>query len=55
MVTHPDHAASGARLDWRDGQVVVKNPDEILLGKMCEIAAALGARVLGDEGEFYEA
>ncbi len=42
-----------AWLDHRDGHVVVKNPDEEILGKLCEVAAALGARVQGDDGETY--
>jgi len=37
----------------RRGRIVVKNPDSAILMKMCEIAQRLGARVQGDEGEFY--
>jgi hypothetical protein len=37
-----------------DGRIVVKNPDEEILRKMCAIAAKLGARVQGDDREFYE-
>ncbi|MEU0674686.1 hypothetical protein ABZ330_17670 [Streptomyces sp. NPDC006172] len=54
MVTHPERATAGAWLDWRDGQVVVKNPDELLIGKMREIAGVLRAHVEGDEGEHYD-
>ena len=41
-------------LDWDDGQVYSKNPDEPLIRKMCAIARALHARVQGDDGEFYD-
>jgi hypothetical protein len=41
-------------LDWEEGQIVVKNPDEILLKKMREIARVLGARVQGDDCEYYD-
>lgn len=49
------HAANGnmAWFDFRGGNVVVKNPDAEILGKMCEIADKLGARVQGDDGELY--
>ena len=33
--------------------IVAKNPDREILAKMFEIAQALGARVVGDEGEEY--
>jgi hypothetical protein len=42
-----------AWFDWQNGEVVVKNPDEELIGKMCRIAQALHARVQGDDGKFY--
>ena len=35
------------------GRIVVKNPDEEILGKMWSIAQSLSARVQGDEGEIY--
>jgi hypothetical protein len=38
-----------------EGTVDVKNPDESIRRKMFEVAATLGARVQGDEGEFYDA
>ncbi|MBB3225550.1 hypothetical protein FHW69_000140 [Luteibacter sp. Sphag1AF] len=37
------------------GEIVVKNPDVEILRKMFDIAQALGARVIGDEGEEYGA
>jgi hypothetical protein len=42
-----------AWFDYRRGRVVVKNPDDEILGKMQRIASALGAKVMGDEGELY--
>lgn len=35
-------------------RVTVKNPDEEILGKMLAVAHALGARVQGDDGEYYD-
>jgi len=40
--------------DLRDGRVTVKDPDEEIVGKMYRIAEKLGARVQGDDGEFYD-
>src|SRR5438105_2107792 len=45
--------AHGCWFDHRRGEVVVKGPDEEIIGKMKRIAQALGARVVGDEGELY--
>ena len=42
-----------AWLTHRRGSIVVKNPDEEMLGKMWRIARRLSAKVQGDEGEFY--
>ena len=39
-------------LDWSDGNISSKWPDTALYRKMLSIAAALGARVQGDEGDF---
>jgi hypothetical protein len=36
------------------GSVDVKNPDQEIINKMVEVAAALGARVVDDEGTVYE-
>ena len=50
-------AHSSGRPVWFDpteGRVVVKNPDEEILRKMAAVAAALKARVLGDDGEAYD-
>jgi hypothetical protein len=54
MVTRPDVQTAGAWLDLEDGMIVVKNPDDTLLAKMVQIAEALGARVQGEEGEYYD-
>ncbi|MFD5793299.1 hypothetical protein ACFWIO_07120 [Streptomyces diastatochromogenes] len=54
MVPHPERDTRGAWLDWRDGRIVVKHPDELLLEKMREIAEVLGARVQGDDCEYYD-
>jgi len=40
--------------DFRSGGVVVKNPDEETISKMCRVATSLRARVQGDDGEFYD-
>jgi hypothetical protein len=47
----PEHG--GGWFDYRNGRIVVKYPDEKMLAKMRVIAEALGARVMGDEGELY--
>lgn len=43
-----------AWFDFRNGDVVVKNPDNEILRKMWQIAQALDAKVQGDEGEIYD-
>jgi len=40
---------------YRDGRIVVKNPDEEIRRKMYSIALKFGANVQGDEGERYDA
>jgi hypothetical protein len=49
------HPTQDAWLALLDGQVETKNPDGPMLTKMYEIATALGARVQGDDGEYYGA
>jgi hypothetical protein len=39
--------------DYRNGRIVVKDPDDEICDKMKEIARVLGARVVGDEDEEY--
>jgi hypothetical protein len=41
--------------DFRQGNVVVKNPDTEVLRKMWSLAQALSANVQGDDGEGYDA
>ena len=40
---------------WYDGNVEAKNPDIAVIVKAHEMALMLGARVQGDDGEFYDA
>ena len=49
------HEVNGnmAWFDYRRGRIVVKNPDEEIRAKMKQLAARLGAKVVGDEGEEY--
>jgi hypothetical protein len=51
--TRHDEAGNMAWFDFQSGNIVVKNPDEEILTKMCRIAESLRARVQGDEGESY--
>lgn len=48
---HPQHAE--VPFLFHGGRVTVRNPDAVVLAKMIGLAGALGARVQGDEGEFY--
>jgi hypothetical protein len=41
-------------LDWHEGNIETKNPDEALIDKMVAIARELGATVQGDDGEIYQ-
>ncbi|HEY9059421.1 MAG TPA: hypothetical protein VIO64_02785 [Pseudobacteroides sp.] len=41
-------------LDWFEGNIYTKNPDEILISKMIEIAKYFCAVVQGDDGELYD-
>lgn len=38
---------------YRSGKISAKNPSEPVLAKMKQLAARLGALVVGDEGELY--
>lgn len=40
-------------LDWFDGNIYTKNPDDPLIDKMVEIARKLNGTVQGDDGEIY--
>ena len=48
---HPDEEV--VWFDHRRGNIVIKNPDEITLLKIKEIARRLKASVQGDDGESY--
>ena len=48
-----DPQGNQAWFDWRDGRIVVKNPDQEILAKMRQVAAHFRARVMGDDGEEY--
>jgi hypothetical protein len=38
---------------WAGGELSTKNPDDVAVAKLVQIARALGARVLGDDEEIY--
>jgi hypothetical protein len=40
--------------NWTQGNISTKNPDKQIIAKMIQIAAKFGARVQGDDGEFYD-
>lgn len=44
----------GYLLDWFQGEIFTKNPDQILIDKMVKIAHNLNAVVQGDDGELYD-
>lgn len=48
---HP--SGVGVPFDFRRGQIVVNRPDEATIARMVLLAAVLGARVQGDDGEVY--
>ncbi len=50
-IAHP--TSTTAWFDHRGGQIIVKNPDDLMIAKMGSIASAFGARVEGDDGEEY--
>lgn len=56
-ISYSGHGVGGnmAWFSWFGGRVSVKGPDKEILQKMHAIAKALNARVLGDEGERYDA
>lgn len=51
IASHPDRWP----LRWhrRRGEVYTKNPDDLVVAKLVQIARALNARVLGDDDEIY--
>jgi hypothetical protein len=48
-----DQDDNQAWFDHSGGRIVVKSPDNAILAKMCAIAEKMGARVQGDDGEYY--
>ncbi|MQY15802.1 hypothetical protein SRB5_59930 [Streptomyces sp. RB5] len=38
---------------WQSGSVMARYPSDVMIAKMVVVARALGARVQGDDGEFY--
>jgi len=51
LVSHPEEPP----LWFMDGAISCKNPDEATIRKMVVLAEKLGARVIGEEGETYDA
>jgi hypothetical protein len=47
------HDRGGGWMDYRNGRIVVKYPDDEMLAKMKRIAAVFNASIMGDEGELY--
>jgi hypothetical protein len=46
--------SGGSWLDWSDGVIFTKNPDDTLVTKMAAIARQFDATVQGDDGEIYD-
>jgi hypothetical protein len=40
--------------DWYEGQIDVKNPDEIILALMARLATRLNANLIGEQGERFD-
>jgi hypothetical protein len=49
------HGKAPVPVLFSDGQLVVKNPDDETIAWLVSVADRLGARVQGDDGEFYPA
>jgi Domain of unknown function (DUF3859) len=47
------HSNEPALLEWSRGEITAQNPDKFTVKKLLEIATKFGARVQGDDGEFY--
>ena len=50
---HPEHEGAGVRFSFPGSHVEVEDPDEPTVERMHELAAALGGRVRGEDGEVY--
>lgn len=46
---------AAAWLSWDEGQVEVKNPDPRTIARLVSLAAMLGARVVSETGEIFDA
>jgi hypothetical protein len=44
----------GAWFDYTDGRIESKNPEQETINKMKQIAKALNAKLMGDDGETYD-
>jgi hypothetical protein len=53
VVWHGQSAYEEPWLEWSDGNIYTKWPDTHLYRKMLQIAAALNARVMDDDGTIY--
>lgn len=53
-VWRPAGGAEDGWLDWHMGRLFTTAPSQPFLAKMAAVAAALGAKVQGDEGERYD-
>ena len=51
---HGHSSGSSVLFDYRDQQIIVRNPDPETIAKMQQVSKKLGARVQGDNGEFYD-
>ncbi|WP_042409939.1 hypothetical protein [Streptacidiphilus carbonis] len=54
-VVAADPGLGAVPLWWNVGRIVSKNPSDAVITRMREVAKALGARVQGDDGEYYDA
>jgi hypothetical protein len=45
---------NGSWLDWSEGVISTRNPNEALMAKMVAIAKRFNATVQGDDGEIYD-
>lgn len=48
-----DDPVSSPALYWADGEVVVRGSDQAHVSSLVALATAIGARVVGDDGEVY--
>ncbi|MFT3932561.1 MAG: hypothetical protein QM726_03005 [Chitinophagaceae bacterium] len=54
-IGHPDAKEESIPwLDFNRGSISAKYPDKHTIGKMIKIAQALNAKVIGDDGEYWD-